>query len=406
MKIKDLEVFVMGNPPPGFGGRYFIFVKVTSDDGIVGWGEVYSASIGPEAMRVVIEDVFTRHFAGEAPWQIEALFRKVYSSGFTQRPDLTVIGAFSGLEMACWDMLGKARNLPIWAMLGGKLRDEIRAYTYIYPKEGENAADFYNNADLSAERALELVEEGFTAVKFDPAGPYTVMGGHQPSLYDLEQSEEFCSKIRAKIGARADILFGTHGQFTTSGAQRFLRRLEPYDPLWFEEPIPPDQMAEFAKISQASNIPIATGERLSTKAEFAQVLQLGGASILQPALGRVGGIWEAKKIAIMAEGYNAQMAPHLYAGPIEWLANLQLAASIPNFLIAESILKGEGTHGEIINHAIRFEDGFLQLPDGPGLGADINEDFIRAHPYQGDKLHLEMQATPHDPRRPSEFGGG
>jgi len=398
MKLQELEIFVVGNPPPGFGGRYFLFVKLTTDTSIVGYGECYAASVGPKAMTAVLEDVFQRHMKGENPANIELMFRRAYSSGFTQRPDLTVMGAFSGLEIACWDILGKARNVPIYELLGGKTAPKLRSYTYLYPSADQDPAEFYASPELSALRAVEMVEKGFTAVKFDPAGPYTIHGGHQPAVSDLERSEAVCRAIRGAIGSRADLLFGTHGQFATSGAIRLGRRLERYDPLWFEEPVPPDNPLELGEVARRCKIPIATGERLTTKYEFAQVLRAGAASILQPALGRVGGIWEAKKIAAMAEGFNAQLAPHLYAGPIEWAANVQLGASIPNLLMLETIGTGsEGFHGDLIKgEKIRWENGHIIPPTKPGLGVELNEEVARAHPYTGDILHLEMQRAPMD----------
>ena len=153
MRLRDIEVLVVGNPPPGFGGRYFVFVKVTTDDGVTGWGEVYGATVGPAAMRAVIEDVFARHMAGESPEAVELMFRRVYSAGFSQRPDPTVMGAFSGLEIACWDILGKARDRPVHALWGGRTRDRLRAYTYLYPSPGEDPARFYNDPDASAATA-------------------------------------------------------------------------------------------------------------------------------------------------------------------------------------------------------------------------------------------------------------
>jgi 2-dehydro-3-deoxyphosphogalactonate aldolase len=153
-------------------------------------------------------------------------------------------------------------------------------------------------------------------------------------------------------------------------------------------------------------VPIATGERLTTKYEFARVLALGAASILQPALGRVGGILEAKKIAAMAETHYAQLAPHLYAGPIEGAANIQFAATLPNFLILESIQTWGGFHAEILKKPIRWEDGYVIVPDEPGLGVELNEDVAKAHPYTGDKLHLEVQTTPINYSTESRFAGG
>ncbi len=257
------------------------------------------------------------------------MFRRVYSSGFTQRPDPTVMGAFSGLEIACWDILGKDRDRPVWALLGGMMNERVRSYTYLYPQPGQTMSTFWTDPDAHAEAAAAMLDLGFTAVKFDPAGPYTVRGGHQPAMSDITRSVAFCKAIREAVGDRADLLFGTHGQFTTAGAIRLGQALEPYSPLWFEEPIPPDNLLEFAEVARAVRIPVATGERLTTKAEFAAVLRTGGAKILQPALGRAGGIWEAKKIAAIAEVYNAEMAPHLYAGPVEWAANIHLVGLDP-----------------------------------------------------------------------------
>ncbi|MCB1339947.1 MAG: mandelate racemase/muconate lactonizing enzyme family protein [Pseudooceanicola sp.] len=404
MKLADLDVIVTSPPAPGWGGRYWILVKVTTDTGITGWGEVYAASVGPEAMAHVIRDVFERHMAGENPENIEMMFRRAYSSGFTQRPDVTVMGAFSGLEIACWDILGKDRGRPVYALIGGLMNEAIRCYTYLYPLKHHPISEFWTSPDMAAECAAEMVRQGYTAVKFDPAGPYTLRGGHMPALSDISLSVEFCCKVREAVGDKADILFGTHGQFTTSGAIRMGRALEPYSPLWFEEPVPPDNVEAMAQVARACGMPIATGERLTTKAEFAPLLRAGAASILQPALGRAGGIWEMKKVAAMAEVFNAQMAPHLYAGPVEWAANLHLAASIPNLLIAETI--ETPFHDRLIRGSIKVEDGFVRLSDAPGLGIDVDEEFARAHPFTGSGLHLQMQEAPCDYVNGNAFQGG
>ena len=404
MKLQDLEVIVTAPPPPGWGGRYWILVKVTTDTGIVGWGECYASSIGPIAMKAVIEDVFARHMQGENPENIELMYRRVYSSGFTQRPDLTVIGAFSGLEIACWDVLGKDRDRPVHALIGGRMNDRIRAYTYLYPLPHHDINAFWTSPEMAAESALDCVARGYTAVKFDPAGPYTLRGGHMPAMSDITQSVAFCKAIRDAVGNKADLLFGTHGQFTTAGAIRLAQAIEPYSPLWYEEPVPPDAVEQMAQVARSTRIPVATGERLTTKAEFAPVLRSGAAAILQPALGRAGGIWEMKKVAAMAEVYNAQMAPHLYAGPIEWAANIQYAASIPNILMCECI--ETPFHDQLIKGSIRVEDGFITPPTAPGLGIDVDEALARAHPYNDDGLHLEMQETPCDYVNGNSFAGG
>ena len=404
MKLHDLDIIVTAPPAPGWGGRYWILVKLTTDTGIVGWGECYASSIGPKAMEPVIRDVFERYFLDENPENIERVFRRVYSSGFTQRPDLTVMGAFSGLEIACWDILGKHRERPVWALLGGVMNQCIRAYSYLYPLAHHDLDEFWSAPDMAAESALELVERGYTAVKFDPAGPYTMRGGHMPAMRDIALSVAFCKAIRDAVGSRADLLFGTHGQFSTAGAIRLGQALEPYSPLWFEEPIPPDNLLEFKKVADAVRIPIATGERMTTKAEFAALLQTGGAAILQPALGRAGGIWEMKKLAAIAEVFNAQMAPHLYAGPIEWAANIHLAASIPNLLIIETI--ETKFHFDLIKGSIQVENGFVGAPQAPGLGIEVDEALARAHPFDGEGLHLQMQDAPCDYQNANSFAGG
>ncbi|WP_373354724.1 mandelate racemase/muconate lactonizing enzyme family protein [Pseudoroseicyclus sp. CXY001] len=405
MKLADLDVIVTAPPAPGWGGRYWILVKVTTDDGITGWGEVYAAAVGPAAMTAVIRDVFERHMEGESPENIELMFRRAYSAGFTQRPDPTVIGAFSGLEIACWDILGKARGRPVHALIGGKVQERIRAYSYLYPSAPHHVLPgFWVNPDQAAESALALVERGYTAVKFDPAGPYTIRGGHMPALRDLSRSAAFCKAIREAVGTRADLLFGTHGQFSTGGALRMAAAIAPYDPLWFEEPVPPDQLAALARVSARSPVPVAVGERLATRAEFAPALRDGGVSIVQPALGRCGGLWEARKIAVLAEAYGAEVAPHLYCGPVEWAASLQLCAAIPNLLMAETI--ETDFHAGLIKGAITVEDGYVRVPDAPGLGIEVDEALARAHPYEGKALHLEMSQAPVSYREENVFSGG
>lgn len=404
MQLESVEIFAVAPPPPGWGGRYWLIVRVATACGITGLGEVYAAGVGPEAMRAVIQDVFARHCQGENPQDIERMFRRAYSSGFTQRPDPTVIGAFSGLEMACWDILGKARDVPVWALLGGRMNDRLRAYTYLYPLPHHPQPQFWIDADMAAEAALAAVEAGWTAVKFDPAGPYTMRGGHMPGLKDIETSVAFCRAIRAAVGTRADLLFGTHGQFSTGGAARLARAIEPFDPLWYEEPVPPDAAVSMAEVQRATSIPVATGERLCTRWEFAPLLRAGAIRICQPALGRVGGIWEAKKLAAIAEVYNAQMAPHLYAGPVEWAANVHFGVSTPNLLMVEAI--ETAFHEALVTGRPRVEGGFVTAPEAPGLGITLNDDVAAAHVYNGNKLHLEMQDAPCDYVQGNAFGGG
>jgi 2-dehydro-3-deoxyphosphogalactonate aldolase len=393
MRITDLRTWVVGNPPPSFGGRYWIFLKLVTDNGITGYGEVYAATFHPKTVEQMIRDVVERHVIGIDPFRIEALWRQVHGRGYTLRPDLSLMGVLSGVEMALWDIIGKAVDKPVYELMGGRVHERLRSYTYIYPAAGEDER-VYEDPDLAAQRAAEYVQKGFSAVKLDPMGGYSAFDPRQPSLERLDLAVRFMRRLREAVGSRADILFGTHGQFTVSGAIRLARRLEPYDPLWLEEPVPPEMPERMAEVARATAIPIATGERLTTKYELARVLECGAASILQINLGRVGGLLEAKKIAGMAETRYAQIAPHLYCGPIVGAANIQLAACSPNFLILESILDWGGFHREILKAPIRWEEGYVIPPTAPGLGVELDEAVAERHPYDGELLHLEMIDRP------------
>ena len=399
MRVAGVETFVVGNPPPRHGGRYFLFVQLTTDDGIVGVGEAYVATVGPHLVADMLVDVADRHLVGRSPFDVEAFWRRAYGSGYALRPDPTLCGVLSALEIACWDIIGKATGRPVYDLLGGRVHEGLRSYTYLYPEGGDaydplDGPNLYTDPDLAAEAAVRAVEMGFTAVKFDPAGPYSVYDGRQPSLERLDLSVRYTRAIREAVGDRADLLFGTHGQFTPSGALRLARRLEAYDPLWFEEPVPPDDLEGMARVAAGTTIPVATGERLTTVSEFAAVLRAGAASILQPDLGRSGGILQGKKIASVGEVHQALLAPHCYCGPVVAAANIALATCSPNFLILESIDRWDGFHADLLQTPIRWEDGMVIPSTEPGLGVVLNVDVARAHPYEGNDLHLTPENDP------------
>ena len=393
MKISEFSTYVVGNPPPHHGGRYFVFLKLTTDSGVEGFGEAYSVPFHPLTVARMIEDVCERCVVGSDPFKIERLWRIIYSSGYTQRPDTSIMGILSAIEMACWDIVGKELNRPIYELLGGQVHEKLRSYTYLYPRTSDQT-DVYSDPDLAAIRAAEYAKQGFTAVKFDPVGPYSAFDPRQLSLESLDRAEKFAKNIREAVGSTCDLLIGTHGQMTTSSAIRLAKRLERFDPLWLEEPVPPENVEEMARVAHSTSIPIATGERLATKYEFASLLEKQAASILQMALGRVGGILEAKKIAGLAEAHYAQIAPHLYCGPIEGAANIQIGTCSPNFLIQESIETWGDFHAEIIKEPIQWEDGYIIPPTAPGLGVELNEEVAAQHPYTGNRLHLEMLDRP------------
>jgi galactonate dehydratase len=392
VRVVDHTTFVIGNPPPHHGGRYFIVVKLTTDAGLVGYGEVYVATVGPHTVAAMIDDVVDRHVIDADPNRIELLWRRMYASGYALRPDPTLGGIMSGIEMACWDIVGKDAGKPISDLLGGRVHDRLRTYTYLYPSD--DRPDVYSDPAHAAAQAADEVERGFTAVKLDPAGPYTALDPHQPSLTDIDRSVAMLAAIREAVGSRADILFGTHGQFTAAGAIRLAHRIESFDPLWFEEPVPPDLPDEMARVARRTTIPIATGERLTTISEFATLARRGAAAIWQPNLGRCGGILAGKKIAAIAAAAGCQIAPHLYSGPILGAANIQLAATLPNFLVLEGIGDWSGFHAQLLTTPIRWEDGHIIPSTEPGLGTALDEETARAHPYEGPDLHLSMVDDP------------
>lgn len=387
MKIVDVRPYLIATPPPHQGGRVWTLLKLTTDDGIEGIGEAYKVPFHPHTVGAMIEDFGETYFIDQDPFQIERLWRQVYyGDGYErndhhQHPDHAVLGLLSAFEMACWDIMGKALDQPIYNLLGGRYHEQLRSYTYLYgDPDDERRRSPHTDPEIAGERAAHYLEEGFTAVKFDPL--IDVMGNldpREPPLDRLDNAEAVVRSVREAIGGRCDILIGTHGQSTTSGAIRFARRIEQYDPLWFEEPVPPENRDEMARVAQMTTIPVASGERLSTKYEFRELLEKQAAAILQMALGRVGGILEAKKIAGMAEAFYAQIAPHLYCGPVEAAANIQIDACSPNFLIQESIGKFDGFHAEILKTPIQWEDGYIIPPTAPGLGIELDESVAEAH---------------------------
>ena len=390
MKIADLTTYAVANPPPHKGGPYWVFLKLTTDNGIAGYGEVYGVPFNPHRVTGLIEDIFERHVAGWDPFRIERLWRTVYASGYNQHPDFTVIGVLSGIEIACWDIVGKALDQPIYNLLGGKVHERLRSYTYLYPepvaggRSSGRATAVQMDPVAAPQRAAAYAEQGFTAVKLDPVHHMSVLDPHQLTLHELDNTELVVRNVRE--APRCDLLIGTHGQMSAAAAIRLAKRLEQFDPLWFEEPVPPENRAEMAVVARGTSIPVATGERLATKYEYADLLNRQAAAILQPALARVGGILEAKKIAGMAEAHYVHVAPHLYAGPIEAAANIQLATCSPNFLIQESIETLGGFYAELLQQPIQWQGGYIIPPAGPGLGVELNEEVAARHAYTASEV--------------------
>lgn len=368
MKIDAIDTYLVDNPPPSFGGPRWLFVRVGTDEGISGVGEATWHTRMDHTAIPLIDDLGDRFLLGADPFQIERIWCTLYEQRFVRRVGPITGPVLSAIEMALWDIVGKALGQPVYNLLGGRLHEKLRAYSYL---SGWRAGD---PAERAAEMALAYVERGFTAVKFDPVDPRT-----SDRLEGLRAAADVVRRVREAVGDRCDILIGTHGQFTTHSAIRFAKRVEEYDPLWFEEPVPPENISEMARVARATSIPIATGERLLSKFEFVDLLAQKAASILQMDLTMAGGILEARKIAGMAEAQYVQIAPHIYGGPVGAAAAFQVDTCAPNFLIQEGIGTWDGFHAEVLQEPLVWENGYHIPSTRPGLGIELAEDVLRKH---------------------------
>lgn len=385
MQLTKATAFAIRTPPPNFGGYYWYFVKLETDSGLIGWGEtaVLFSMYGMErAFEKIIEGVFNRYLVGRDPLNREMLNKLMYAGLSSQHADYFIGGIISAFDVAMWDICGKHFEAPVCDLLGGRFRNRFRTYTYLYELDAEgglaaSAASWSGNPQRVGELAAEIVDQGFTAVKLDPLR-YTLpgvqpIGPWEITMEEYDRAERTIEAIRNAVGNRADILIGTHGQITPSVSRRLAKRLEKYDPLWLEEPCPPENFEEMGRIAASTSIPIATGERLAYVHDFQKLFAAGACHYAQPDLGSCGGITAAKQISALAESHYVLMAPHVWGGPVITAAAMQLDAAIPNFLIQESIYKSGGFFDEIVNEPLKWEDGDLVLDERPGIGVELNE---------------------------------
>ncbi len=375
MKVTDVKTMVVENEPPYRGGRYLLFIQIETDEGITGLGEritgnTYSDRLGDLQSQISLIHELARQFVvGENPFNIERIWDRMYSARHDFRhPSLQATPVLSGIEIALWDIVGKATNQPIYNLLGGMYHEKLRAYAYM-PEGG-----FRENPERAGEIAMQLLEEGNTACKLDPFTPLWPIPRDIP-LWEIEHAAKIFESIRNAVGNNMEVGIGTHGQLTTYSAIRVADILEPYHPFWFEEPVPLENVEEMARVAAHTSIPIATGERLVTKYEFSNLLEKQAAQIIQLDVGQCGGIMEAKKIASIAEAHYAVIAPHMACGPVAAAAAIQVDTCSPNFLIQEA---NQGPlHKTIFKEPLVFENGFITPPTGPGLGIEFDEDVIR-----------------------------
>ena len=374
MQITNVEPHIVAVPPEGeeltddgdsWSRTNWVFLEVETDEGITGLGECNWTQYRAQTVVQAIEDL-SRFAVGENPFHVERIRQRMYDDyHYLHVPGPIHATAIAAIEIACWDIMGKATGQPVYNLLGGKVHDRLRSYTYIHykwhpPEPPEEAA----------EAARSYVDQGFTAVKLDPVRP--INGPRDVQFDEMDYAERVIAAVREEIGDEADILIGTHGQLPTNIAKRLAARLEPYDPLWFEEPVPPENFGELREVSDSTSIPVATGERLTTVHQMTQAVD-NGVRIIQPNVGLTG-ILEARKMAGIAQSRYAQMAPWMFAGPVAGAASIHLSACTPNFLMQEGIETWGGFHARLLKEPIEWDDGYLIPPEKPGLGIEFDRD--------------------------------
>jgi galactonate dehydratase len=362
LKITDVRTFLMhaGRPEPTkwasdaqpTGTRNWLFVKVYTDAGITGIGE---CSGWPRVIETAIQDLKCL-LIGEDPTHIERLWQKMQIAMMGHGMLGTVgAGAMTGIDIALWDIKGKALGVPVWHLLGGKMRDKIRIYSHAKTPEVARAVQ---------QRGIKMIKCGGVA---DPVGQV--------------------AKLRDALGDTVDIAIDLHGPpwLTPADAARVARALEPYNLIWIEDPIAPDNLDGYRRIRDAANVPLAAGERMATIFGERELIEQDLIDVIQPDTGRAGGITQMKKIAAMAEAHHIMMAPHSGSlGPVAEYAALHLLAAIPNALILERIDDDWPGRAKTIRPHPKQVDGFIAVPDAPGLGCDIDEDFVAANPSTGN----------------------
>ena len=378
MQITDVKHF-LANPGRG---KNLCFVKVETDEGIYGWGEAYTQSDRDVQVTAHI-DQMRRYLIGRDPRNIKHFLQWSYDDFAGRRGAMDFWCAVSGIEHALWDITGKKADMPVHMLIGGACRSKIRVYANGWG--GGNASP-----EALADQARDIVEMGFTAMKFDPIpGPWRTFVSK-----DVEDAAiENVRAVREAVGPDVDILVEMHRRLAPMHARRIGREIERYRPFWYEEPVLAENIDALAAVKRDVNIPIVTGEELYTKFEFREVFEKQAADILNPDVCNVGGILELKEIAAMAEPYYVVVSPHNFNSTTLGLAaTIQVSAAIPNFLITEYFVNLEDFGRDIAKNPFEVKDGYIDVPDTPGIGIDLDEDALAKYPYK-----------PFDPRSPLQY---
>jgi galactonate dehydratase len=359
--------------------RNWVFVKLETDEGVTGWGE---ATVEWKTRAVVgcVEDLASL-IVGEDPRRVEHLFGMMVRQHFF-RPGMVECSAISGVEQACWDILGKSLGVPVWQLLGGNVRDDIRLYDHL--GGGEMESVYHSMApERAGEKALESLEEGFDAIKLEVVIPRTAP---LDGTAVLKHADAVMAAVRDAVGDDVELMVDLHGRASPQMAIQYFRVLEPYRPWFFEEACPADQPRAMADLARRTWVPLAAGERLSLRKPFHELLDLGAVSVLQPDLVHCGGIGEARRIAALGELYGAVVAPHSSTGPIGHAASLHLGFATPNFVIQETWRADVPWRFEVLSESLELKDGVAKLPTKPGLGVEVDEREAAKHPFQQEPL--------------------
>jgi galactonate dehydratase len=359
--------------------RNWVFVKVETDEGITGWGE---ASLEWKTRGVVgcIEDLAPL-ILGLDPRRIEHLYQVMNRHAFF-RAGVVGMSALSGIEQACWDIWGKSLGVPVYQLLGGAVRDSIRMYDHLGGGEMQ-ALYMQDQPERMAERARESVAAGYSAIKVLAVPISEPLDG----MAVLRHADRCMAAIREAVGDDVDIMVDLHGRTTPAMAIQFGEVIHPYRPWFMEEPCPPENIDGMVEVARAlPGIPIATGERLVTRFQFRPLLERGACAVIQPDLCHCGGLWEARKIAAMAETYYVSVAPHNPLGPVATAAAIHFGIATPNFLIQEAIRADVPWREEVVLNPVEVVDGRVGLPTRPGLGIEVNEEAAARHPFAPEIL--------------------
>lgn len=374
MKITNVTPLILGTP-----WRNLTFVKVETDEGVTGIGEARVLN-RTDTVLGYLSEIVPRYVLGSDPFEIERLAQRMMREDFAQINEVVMTG-LALIEIACWDIMGKVLNQPVYRLLGGAVRDKIKAYANGWYTVERTPEEFH----AAAQRAIA---KGYRALKIDPFGA---------GFYELERTEKnrviaLIEAVRDAVGPDVEILIEMHGRFNPVTAIAMARELAPFKPGWVEEPVPPENLAALKKAAAAIaplGIPVATGERLHTPYEYRELFEQQAADIIQPDITHFGGLSRVKKLAAWAEAYYILIAPHNVGGPVSTAAALHLAACTPNFKIQEHFNDfAEAYVKEAATGVPEVVDGYFALPQGPGLGISLDEAMIREHPRQNVHFNL------------------